>query len=122
MMSYEINRYIYEEIMDGCRGYDLETSTDCHCPIHRVPDYCSNEQPRALLDEVAAKLVGSGYGDAYITALADAHSIDTKRWSNAYDGWQRVSFSQADAFLIAHSTALQIATAIVQAHKDGQAK
>ena len=134
MNNEEISRYIHVEIMGKCvnptvwvwePGSPYETTMVGACPVcskaHNNPDYCSDDSPRRLLNEVVAKVLTEGYADTYIGLLGKEHFIDTARWSRGgYEGWQKVLLSRADAFLLAHSTAEQIARAAVTAHQEAK--
>lgn len=104
MTNEEINKYIHVEIMEKvepkCNHYWDEREPDwlekCEYCGFEKPDYCSDDSPRRLLNEVVAKIQDqAGTPFPYIDALA--RSVPRGQRGEA--------------------TALQIATAAVEAHK-----
>lgn len=115
MSNDEINRYIATEIMGKCphdekdlRRYinpGRQITERCRAcdGLATVKDYCSDDSPRRLLNEVVAKLV-------YQPPLTPSSSL-----------WQSLGkFARQDAKGDGHHlllTAKQVATACVEAHK-----
>jgi hypothetical protein len=77
-----INKYIFTQIMGNCGGLDWHIITE-PCPkcggldafddAHdHPPDYCSDNSPRALLNEVVVKIVSTCN---FATLIATAFSI-----------------------------------------------
>ncbi len=107
MTNEEINRYIHEQIMGKCahpnrRRYInpgpvfTERCTDCY-RLATVPDYCSDDSPRRLLNEVVVCLL-----------QRLPIPIDERMPSVFYN---EVGFP---------ASAEQIARACVEAHKEGK--
>jgi hypothetical protein len=110
----EINEYIWTEIMGGCRGY--QNGEDCHCPVHQCPDYCSDDSPRRLLNEVVAKMVTGECETDYLRAehfisqIADVHTYSPLSVNG--------DIYSIDAYAMAFATAEQIARACVESHRN----
>jgi len=125
MTNDEINRYIHEQIMGKCWHEMSRTSGDrsrCkHCPEcvpwGGNPDYCSDDSPRSLLNEVVAKVIETcGVIEMWLYFLRQAvtpfvEQDDADRYVDALP-------TEDDLMkLEAMATAEQIARAAVTAHK-----
>lgn len=83
------------------------------------PDYCSESSSRSLIGEVERWMFASDptceKAQRYIVALCNEVGIDTARWTNARESWQRVLISPEDAYCLATATAEQRARAALSA-------
>jgi len=123
MMIEEINRYIHEQILGNCLhkggvwkdvpwvgkdGHKIPSGYRCtKCgsmkPGVNIPDYCSDDSPRRLLNEVVAKVI-TETDEPFITELETAMlKASPHKWTCSTD------------YVIV--TAEQIARACVEAHK-----
>ena len=106
MNNEEISRYIHVEIMGKCvnptvwvwePGSPYETTMVGACPVcskaHNNPDYCSDDSPRRLLNEVVAKIESTEDLICFLVQITGWHAYELR------------------------ATAEQIATACVEAHK-----
>ena len=127
MNKDEINRYIHVEIMGKC-WHDLVLGNDdvwrcneidCKLEVRNYggihgepngnPDYCSDDSPRWLLEDVVAKI------DEQILGLSlFKQAFGYAFTSGRFDG----SITVVGAMKYTKATAEQIATACVLAHKE----
>lgn len=116
MTNNEINKYIHTKIIgkcchEGSRGFDgwyrLVLCIYCHIEIipemTATPDYCSDSSPRALLNEVICIVGTERVYNMLLKPYVEAHERKLKDNTNI--------------FRPLGATAVQIATACVEAHK-----
>ena len=122
MNNEEISRYIHVEIMGYC-DHDFQRQPDpksvtptgyCKkCDVHffgeeDIPDYCSDDSPRRLLNEVVAKVAEPNSYSFYEDLLFKF--VKPKDDGHAYNNGYLT-------YLMLNATAERIARACVEAHK-----
>lgn len=120
MTTEEINRYIHEQIMEKC-WHDYQN--DCHCQkpncfadnsfYNQNPDYCSDDSPRSLLNEVEAKVI------ELLSLSVKNPNVIYCRYLMAANGFSYDDLGYLYEQVI-RATAEQRARACVEAHKEAK--
>lgn len=124
MNNEEINRYIHVEIMGECLDYrpigelnrihpnnrKCETCGQNHSAHILPPDYCSDDSPRRLLNEVEANVI------EHLRLTVKNPNVIYCRYLMVVNGFRYDDLGYLYEQVI-RSTAEQRATACVEAHK-----
>lgn len=115
MTREEINKYIHVEILGKCWHSRYFWRNENWCPrctpiptegdiyVSYVPDYCSDDSPRRLLNEVVAKVIELGRREEFMIALvAECRDITVR-----LTGPNTPSEQIATACVLAHKATIQ---------------